>query len=94
MVDAFSIIFDGWKLIHNVDRPEGFPELELYNHAEDPLDQNDLAAEHPEIVERLAEQLEGWHQWALENKLPTSEEVAEGVDAEELERLRSLGFVQ
>ena len=94
MVDAFSIIVDGHKLIHNVERPDGFPEYELYDHREDPLDQNDIAAEHPEIVERLAKQLDDWHAWALANKLATDAEATEGLDSAELERLRSLGYVQ
>lgn len=93
-VDAFSIIVDGYKLIHNVERPEGFPEYELYHHREDPLDQNDIASEHPEIVERLSRQLDDWHGWAIANKLPTDDEATEGLDSAELERLRSLGYVQ
>ena len=94
MVDARSIILDGYKLIHNVERPDGFPEYELYDHGKDPLDQNDIAADHAEIVERLASQLAGWHEWALANALPTDAESMEALDSEELERLRSLGYVQ
>ncbi len=93
-VDAFSIILDGWKLIHNVERSEGHPEYELYDHGKDPLDQKDLASENPEIVERLAEQLDRWHEWALAARLPSDAETTEGLPAEELERLRSLGYVQ
>ena len=94
MVDARSIILDGYKLIHNFERPDGFPEYELYDHAKDPLDQNDIASDHAEIVERLASQLAGWHEWALANALPSDAESIEALDSEELERLRSLGYVQ
>ena len=94
IVDAFGIIVDGYKLVHNIDRPEGVPEFELYDHRIDPLDQNDIADENPEIVERLSQQLADWHQWAQANALPTDAEATEGLDAEELERLRSLGYVQ
>ena len=94
MVDARSIILDGYKLIHNVERPDGFPEYELYDHGKDPLDQNNIAADHAEIVERLASQLAGWHEWALANALPTDAESMEALDSEELEQLRSLGYVQ
>ena len=93
-VDAFSIILDGWKLIHNVERPHDDPEYELYDHAKDPLDQKDLASEKPEMVERLATQLERWHEWALAARLPSDAEATEALPAEELERLRSLGYVQ
>ena len=92
-IDAFSIVDGGWKLIHNVERPDGYPEYELYDHRADPLDQNDLAAEHPDRVEQLAAKLDAWHTWALENRLPTSEEAMEGMSDEELKRLRSLGYI-
>jgi len=94
IVDAFSLIEGEYKLIHNFERPEGVPEYELYNHREDPLDQNDIAADHPDVVERLKAQLDGWHKWAQANALPSDGEALEGLDAEELERLRSLGYVQ
>jgi arylsulfatase len=94
IVDAFSIIEGEWKLVRNVERPEDVPEFELYNHRTDPLDQKNVASENPEVVERLAQQLEAWHKWALERKLPSDDESAEGLSSDELERLRSLGYVQ
>ncbi len=94
IVDAFSIIEGEWKLVRNVERPEDVPEFELYHHPSDPLDQKNVASENPEVVERLARQLEAWHKWALERKLPEGGEAVEGMSSEELERLRSLGYVQ
>jgi arylsulfatase A-like enzyme len=93
-VDAFSIVYDGYKLVWNVEREEGVPEFELYDHRQDPLDRSDIAEDHPEIVERLSKQLSDWQKWALAEALPTDAEATEGLDAEELERLRSLGYVQ
>ena len=84
----------GGSSIHNVERPHDYPEYELYDHAKDPLDQKDLASEKPEMVERLATQLERWHEWALAARLPSDAEATEALPAEELERLRSLGYVQ
>jgi len=94
IVDAFSIIEGEWKLVRNVERPDDVAEFELYHHETDPLDQKNVASEHPEIVERLAQQLEAWHKWAVENKLPSDGEAAEAMTSEELQRLRSLGYVQ
>ena len=94
IVDAFGIIHDGWKLVHNTDRPGGQPEFELFEHRKDPLNLDDVAAEHPEIVARLQKQLETWHSWAQDAKLPSDAEASEGLDSGELERLRSLGYVQ
>ena len=44
----------------NAARPEGHPEFELYDHRAESLDQNDVAAANPEVVERLSKQLAAW----------------------------------
>jgi len=45
-----------WKLLINPDRSR----IELYNIPSDPTELNNLADDHPEIVERLASQVLGW----------------------------------
>lgn len=52
-----------WKLVH----PTGFREakkidlaFQLYNLAEDPFEQNDLAAQHPDRVEHLRALYDAW----------------------------------
>jgi hypothetical protein len=45
-------------------------------------------------VERLRLQLEGWHECALENELPSDAEAAEAMTSEEPQRLRGPGHVQ
>jgi arylsulfatase A-like enzyme len=91
--ESWAIVDDGWKLIRNGVRPEGQPELELYDHRNDPLNLDDVAADHPEIVERLAAKLEAWHEQALEARVEPDSEGAEA-SAEEMEKLRALGYVQ
>ena len=93
-VDSHAIIVDGWKLIHNVRYTGDYPEFELFEHDEDPLDLENVASEHPDIVERLAAQLEDWHQFVTAARLPEDEEAADGMSPQELERLRSLGYIQ
>lgn len=44
--------------------PERWQRWQLYNLAEDPTEQNDLAAQEPELVAELAKL---WHQWADAN---------------------------
>lgn len=86
-----SIISDGWKLVRFDGGDE--PRFELYAHRDDPLDQSDVAGEHPEIVERLTEMLDNWRGFAEAARL--DDEAATGqIDAAELERLRALGYVQ
>jgi arylsulfatase A-like enzyme len=36
-LESYGVVFDGWKLVHNVQRGPGVPEFELYNHADDPF---------------------------------------------------------
>jgi arylsulfatase A-like enzyme len=93
--NSVSIIVDGWKLIHNTLLAyEGAPEFELFDHRADPLDLNDLAAENPEKVEELAAMLESWRTRATEQALATGDDALNEMSGEELERLRSLGYIQ
>ena len=50
-------------------------------------------ADHPEVVAQLAAQLAAWQEQALAEKLDDDAALA-NLDAAELERLRSLGYVQ
>jgi len=62
-MESRGAIRDGdWKLLRFPDRP-----AELFNLAEDPAEQNNLASEHPEKVRTLFKQLFAWE---LELKRP------------------------
>ncbi len=89
-----AIVWKGWKLIQNKERPEGYLEYELFDHRKDPLNFVDVAAEHPDKVGELKGHLEAWRRWVDARRLPTDAEFTEAVSSEELERLRSLGYVQ
>jgi len=80
-----------WKLIESVDPPEGWPQIQLFDREADPLDQNDLAADNPEIVAELTEKLAAWRKWAQERMLEADS--VDDLSAEELSRLRSLGYI-
>ena len=92
-VESLAIVAGGWKLIKNGARPEDWPEFELYDHHKDPLNLENLAEANPQVVERLAAQLEAWHKAALEARVDP-ETSTEGLSVEEIQRLRSLGYVQ
>ncbi len=64
---------------------------ELYDYDQDPLDQEDVAAEHPEVVERLAGLIAEWQTAALAVKLSPAEDAE--MAPEELEKLRALGYI-
>jgi arylsulfatase A-like enzyme len=87
------VVHEGWKLIRNTSRPEGWPEYELFDHRSDPLNLENLADENPEKVAELSRLLESWHQSALEARIVTEEAAAE-LSEEEIRKLRSLGYLQ
>lgn len=73
-----------WKLVSYRAK-----KWELYNLAEDRFELNDLAAEHPDIVEKLAKE---WHRMAKEEVLATVAEqkpvLEEGPPHEHRERTK------
>lgn len=92
--ESYAIMDGNWKLIHNVVRPPGQPEFELFDFYQDPLDQKNVALEHPDVVERLAKSLDAWHQMAKAAKLKPDSELTKGMTKEQLDQLRSLGYVK
>ena len=91
--EAFAIVADGWKLIHHTTPPEGTAEYELFHHAEDPLDLKDVSAENPDKVKMLASLLEQEQAKVMEGAL-AEDGSSENLSDEELQRLRSLGYIQ
>lgn len=91
--EATTIVFDGWKLIHNTRRPDGFPEFELYDRRNDPFDQLNVAAQNPAIVERLGQHLSAWRKLVLAQRLATDADTTQGLSQEEMQRLRALGYL-
>jgi arylsulfatase A-like enzyme len=92
-VESWAIVDDGWKLIKNGHRPEGHPEFELFDHVKDPLNLHDVAEDHPEVVERLAAELDSWQREAQSARVEPDGGSTEMSD-EEMEKLRALGYVQ
>ena len=92
--ESYAIMDGGWKLIQNVGRPPEKPEFELFDFYKDPLDQKNVAAEHPDVVARLARVLDGFRTMARAAKLKPDSESTKGLSKEQLEQLRSLGYVQ
>jgi hypothetical protein len=92
--ESVAIVFQGFKLVHNVKRAAGTPEWELYDHRRDPLDLRDVAASHPEAVQRLRKELDAWRRATAASRLKPDAQAAQTLSGEELERLRALGYVQ
>jgi arylsulfatase A-like enzyme len=60
--ESYAIVFEGWKLIQNVQTVTK-PEFELFHHAADPLDTKDLASESADRVDALKTELAWWRRW-------------------------------
>lgn len=92
--ESVALVFQGFKLIHNTKRLPGRPEYELFDHQRDPLDSADLAAQRPEVVQRLGRELEAWRRAMATSRLAPDAEAGRSLSKEDLERLRALGYVQ
>ena len=90
--ESYAVVFEGWKLIHNV-RTKDKPEFELFDHRADPLDATNVAEQHPGRIKELRAKLAAWREMVTEAKLP-DDESTEGMSSEEINRLRSLGYIQ
>jgi arylsulfatase A-like enzyme len=91
---SYAATTEEWKLIHNVHRRPETPEFELYDTRNDPLNLNNVAEAHPEVVQALTAEIERWRDNAEAAALPSDDEAMEQLDAGELERLRNLGYLQ
>ncbi len=60
----FLIRNQEWKLLHDSgfgkENFDGEPQFELYNMQSDPLEMNNVASEHPEIVAELKQAYDSW----------------------------------
>src|SRR5207248_2104169 len=90
--ESFAMVYDGWKFIHNTHRHEGTPEYELFDHKKDPLNRQNVADQHPDVVKRLTPKLEERVQMAIAAALPANS--ATKMSPEEMQRLRGLGYIQ
>ena len=54
----YAYFSDEWKLVRGRDNDTGQLTLQLFRIREDPYEQNDLAAEHPDVLTRLASAFE------------------------------------
>ncbi len=68
-------------------------EYELFDHVKDPLNLANVAADHPDKVKELAEQLARWREKAQSQRLKSDADMAAQASPEELERLRALGYL-
>lgn len=77
-----GVVFNGWKLII------GGKRLELFSLHEDPLEQNNLAEQHPDHVKELCADIAKWDAETPKGKAEEADLTPSDVQA-----LRSLGYL-
>jgi arylsulfatase A-like enzyme len=82
-----ALIQGSWKLVHS----EGGKEARLYNMQLDPREMEDVAMDHPRIVENLKRRMATFVEF-LPRYAPSDDERQE-ISKEHLERLRALGYL-
>jgi hypothetical protein len=80
--------------VQNVRRGPAATEFELYEHGSDPLDSRNVASAHKEVVDRLAKDIAAWRKSAEEARLKPDSDSSKSLTPEQLERLKSLGYIQ
>ena len=90
--ESYAVVFDGWKLIHNVITKDK-PEFELFDHRADPFDVTNVFHQYPDLAKALEAELTAWRKMAVEAKLPDNMST-KGMSSEAINRLRSLGYIQ
>jgi len=90
--DRISIIFDDFKYIRFLSSNKE----ELYDLANDPMEQNSLVAERPDMIDRARRLLKQHNETAANLKDRFGIRVSEDLDLPKdvLERLRSLGYIK
>jgi len=81
----WGIIQERWKLI------EGPESLELYHLGRDPHEKTNVVEQYPDLVEQLKSRLDAHRDRGID---PHSARTDVEIDAELLERLKSLGYVK
>jgi arylsulfatase A-like enzyme len=93
-VVATAISSGDWRLIHHTVIPNADrPEYELFNRRADPLNLENMAGEKPDVVERMKKELNGWRESAVAARLSAEDSTAD-MTPQEIERLKSLGYLQ
>ena len=82
---AEAVFAGGYKLIREMVSGR----VQLYDLGRDPAEQDNVAAEQPEVCERLTQLLDAWGT----RQRPQAEPEDEEERREHLERLRTLGYL-
>jgi arylsulfatase A-like enzyme len=94
LTDTFARIEPGWKFIYRAQAGRAkLKEVELYDRRADPSDQKDLSPGQPDVVSKLKAHLTEWVDVQKQVRKQLGPRGTSELDAQTLERLRSLGYL-
>jgi arylsulfatase A-like enzyme len=93
-INTFALIERNWKLIYREKGKEvGLTRVELYDRRTDRAETKNVAAEHPDDVERLMTELGKWLDAQKQLRAMLGKGARSTLDQQTLDQLRSLGYI-
>jgi len=94
LTDTIAVAEPDWKLIFRTQPARArLKRAELYHRRVDRTDGNDVAGQRPEIAARLETYVTKWIDVQKQVRKQLGRGGTSNIDAQTLERLRSLGYV-
>jgi arylsulfatase A-like enzyme len=93
-IDAVAFLDSNWKLIYREKAAEaGVKKIELYDRRSDRDETKDIAAQHPQEVDRMMTEIGKWLEAQKQLKSSLSRGPKATLDQQTIDRLRSLGYL-
>ena len=93
-INTFALIERNWKLIYREKGKEvGLSRVELYDRRTDRAETKNVAADHPDDVERLMTELGKWLDAQKQLRAVLGKGARSTLDQQTLDQLRSLGYI-
>ena len=93
-INTFALIEPNWKLIYREKGKDvGLNRVELYDRRTDRVEKNNVAAAHPQDVERMMAELGKWVDAQKQIRAVMGKGVRSTLDRQTLDQLRSLGYI-
>ncbi|MBZ5593136.1 MAG: sulfatase-like hydrolase/transferase [Acidobacteriia bacterium] len=93
-IDTVALLDATWKLVYRANGKEvGLNKVELYDRRNDRGETKNIAASHPQEVDRMIMEIGKWTEAEKQIKSTLSRGPKATMDAKTLEQLRSLGYI-
>jgi hypothetical protein len=94
LTDTFALVEPGWKFIYRAQAARAkLKPVELYDRRADPGDRNDLASQRADLADKFKSRVVEWVSVQQQVRKQLGPGGTSKLDAQTLERLRSLGYL-